>query len=483
MGFVKTLCNACLTAVWLIVAMLALWSREGIGQQIDDSVPPVGASSASASVGARNDERSIVLPWRQLAIPAERDVALRSVLTAIGNDIAARFLQNSQSLDQYVTTKNLAANHQRLLQTFRVGEPKDVIGFKPMLLEPLWCQIADQQVFFLSVTDRSQDTLLAMTHVTVPTKDLLETLKKRPVNTATAPALGALPTPVVPQLTPKDLLNPKLSAAYDRLIAQLQQQGPDAATANAPGTDVLRITLSAGNEFTRMDQGSTQCLNLLLSESLRKTYILVKPVGGEAFATLRDVLPSALPLRRPTRTIVTRWDDQGSRARGPWTLPLSLPLTTSYAETIFGKNIPPIANGQWTISKSGDMLTTQVDQALISFLDTERTALALNDDGPQVVKVYGAWVYVDKGRAYGLKMDDRLVADAAGGTKVQGHVVGYFGPELGLVSPKGYKINEGAIIYVRKGQKEAPLGTTFAFDETKFPTDWPPPASRTAQNK
>ena len=44
-----------------------------------------------------------------------------------------------------------------------------------------------------------------------------------------------------------------------------------------------------------------------------------------------------------------------------------------------------------------------------------------------VIKVYGAWAYLDKGRAWGLEMNDRLWFEKDG-RMVKGHVVAYFGP-------------------------------------------------------
>ena len=90
-------------------------------------------------------------------------------------------------------------------------------------------------------------------------------------------------------------------------------------------------------------------------------------------------------------------------------------------------------------------------------------------DVPQAAKIYGGWVYLDRGRAYGLHMDDRLVAKDASGKEITGHIVGFYGPEMGLKSPRGYLINEGAIMFVRKGQRETALGQAYTFDTRQYP--------------
>jgi hypothetical protein len=72
-------------------------------------------------------------------------------------------------------------------------------------------------------------------------------------------------------------------------------------------------------------------------------------------------------------------------------------------------------------------------------------------------------------------MNDRLVI-ANGTTKIKGHVVGYFGPEMHLKSPRGFPIEEGAIMFVRKGQHDVRIGYEFAYDKMEVPTAWPPKA-------
>ena len=53
---------------------------------------------------------------------------------------------------------------------------------------------------------------------------------------------------------------------------------------------------------------------------------------------------------------------------------------------------------------------------------------------------------------------------------VKGHVVGYFGPEMKLKSPRGYDIHEGAIIFIRSGQKVVKEGDVFSYDQKKVPS-------------
>ena len=70
-------------------------------------------------------------------------------------------------------------------------------------------------------------------------------------------------------------------------------------------------------------------------------------------------------------------------------------------------------------------------------------------------------------------MGDRLWFDI-NGRRVKGHVVQYFGTGLRLESPRGRKVTEGAILFIRTGQHSVHIGDTFEFDPTVFPTPWPP---------
>ena len=89
---------------------------------------------------------------------------------------------------------------------------------------------------------------------------------------------------------------------------------------------------------------------------------------------------------------------------------------------------------------------------------------------PQISKVFKAWVYLDKGRAWGLKIGDRLAAKAPTGETIKGHIVGFFGPNQNILSPRGFNVPEGAIMYVRKGQLHVDIGQTLEWDKRSFPT-------------
>lgn len=89
---------------------------------------------------------------------------------------------------------------------------------------------------------------------------------------------------------------------------------------------------------------------------------------------------------------------------------------------------------------------------------------------PKVVMIRGAWAYLDRGRGYGLDMNDRLTTAGS-----KGHIVGFFGAGMNLKSSQGNIIDEGAVMFVRNGRVS--VGDSVDFDPQTYPTDWPPKSS------
>jgi hypothetical protein len=155
------------------------------------------------------------------------------------------------------------------------------------------------------------------------------------------------------------------------------------------------------------------------------------------------------------------------------TLPVQMNLQATHAESVMGQPIDPIHRSQWTLGVNGDQATLPINQELLAYFRGEEAGLQLAD-APQIAKIDRAWVYLDRGRAWGLKMRDRLIVKGLPGEPVKGHVVRFFGPEAGLTSPRGFPIREGAIVYIRKGQAQTRIGQELGFDGRQYPTPWPP---------
>ena len=251
----------------------------------------------------------------------------------------------------------------------------------------------------------------------------------------------------------------------------------------------MQLGLSLTHNRTRLDRGSAHCLNLLLAEQLtRDGFSVTMPVADELMQTLQFVIPTQSKRRRPTRRAVLSWQDPDpSVAKGSKTQPnqkdsLNLDLQISQAESVFGQTLPEVITQRVKVRFTpAGRVNMELPPAFKDFLEKESAALSLQDL-PVVSKIYGAWAYLDKGRAWGLKMSDRMVlrnfdageAASSGGAKIKGHVVGFFGAASKIRSPKGYLIHEGAILYIRYGLDQLTLGDRFDFDPRNFPTKWPP---------
>jgi hypothetical protein len=93
----------------------------------------------------------------------------------------------------------------------------------------------------------------------------------------------------------------------------------------------------------------------------------------------------------------------------------------------------------------------------------------MQDPKIRVVKKWGAWVYLNKGRSYGLNIRDRLVL----GDDIGLHVVSHYSSAEQIMD-QDHLIHDGAIAYVRKGQDKIKLGDVVLFDPTTYPTPFNP---------
>lgn len=143
----------------------------------------------------------------------------------------------------------------------------------------------------------------------------------------------------------------------------------------------------------------------------------------------------------------------------------NLKFNLRVSESVFSNHVQTLTDEpiSFTIDQQKLKLTGSIE-SLAQIMDLQKKELLGTD--PQVVKVDRAWVYLDKGRASGLKIYDRLII----GDKSYGHVIGYYGSDMGLVSEQGgYPISEGAIVYVRKGQHDVRVGQSVKYDPAQYP--------------
>jgi len=382
------------------------------------------------------------MPWRLLQIDATDYAKTKAALAASATALATSWLNQPASLSTFVATRHAITLNNKLISDYiQTGTPKTPSGRPSLTMEPSWCSLMDHHLFFVTTADTTLNTLLGSAHTTI---------------TRTAWA----------KMTPAQRSS-FLSTKLPELASAALQE---AANKNALPSDALHVGLSLQRSVTRNDEGPSACLNLLLEQQLAARYTVARSLGGDHLALTRWLLDQSPALRRPTRVLQLDWTHAPEVTRR---LPIKLTAYAQVVDGVYGKHIPVKLTSQMTCKEAvGATIECATDNAIDQLLSAEAQTLKLSD-WPQVAKVYRAWAYLDRGRAWGLKMNDRVVAEVDG-KPVKGHVVKFFGPEQNLTSPRGFPIREGAIVYLRLNQQLARKGVTFQMDPRSFPTPFPP---------
>ena len=107
---------------------------------------------------------------------------------------------------------------------------------------------------------------------------------------------------------------------------------------HAQQNDSLQVALSTVKRRTRMDRGSSHCLNLLLAERLvSQGYRMTMPVADEMSQTLRFLIPQKQKRRRPTRRFVLSWSEGASGNSQRSLSSVTLQLGVTQVESVFGQ--------------------------------------------------------------------------------------------------------------------------------------------------
>jgi hypothetical protein len=399
---------------------------------------------------------ALVSEWRTFGVDPD-----------LSRQLLKRFIKSREVLIKKFAQENLA---QKNLATFADASPNKVppllkkfasnvavsANSRPaavgasLVYEPVLCRLADRYIVHLGAADTVLGTFRGSAHSSFDARTF-----------------------------EWDARDPARENNLDDAIAALANRITITGDGKTQDNSALHVGMALSKEHTRRDEGSALCaLTLMAQTLLDQKFTVVRPWGGETLGKIRNSLGLPANLRRPTRTLVFRWNiPRTPKSRQTRLNPMPLKAEINVAEAVLGQPLPKIPETTWNgrVGDDGQINLTPSNTAMMDFLLQERTALSLAE-APQVAKINRAWVYLDKGRAYGLEMDDRLVINDGPpnyGARVKGHVVGFFGPEKKIVSPRGFPVNEGAIVFIRKGQAEAKIGQTFVYDETVFPTAYP----------
>lgn len=220
-------------------------------------------------------------------------------------------------------------------------------------------------------------------------------------------------------------------------------------------SSAIKINISSSTSDSSHNLRADSCLNLLFAIKLSENFRVLAPIGLKYRYFLKSWF-NFQKAQRANRNLQVHWQDGNTNK--PF-----IRADIKVAESIFGRALTESFKLQFDLSKN----YYEGIEKLHSFLNEENKQLDLNSL-PKVVKTYGAWAYLNKGRAWGLEMNDRLVA-GIDSKKVYGHVVGYFGLEEKIYDENRRLVREGAILFIRSGQKRSTIGLTFDWDRQEYP--------------
>ncbi|WP_218110169.1 hypothetical protein [Oligoflexus tunisiensis] len=391
------------------------------------------AAAADSPAGWRS---AALMPWQLIGLDAEFTLRHREQMQRMHRALQDTWIQNARPLDQVAqqASVGLSLNEQRLAHGMMVGASRAGLT-TPHHLQPIICPVGDSLLFAVELISTHEGQLLAAQQILVPRGPWEQWLKPGPA-------------PEVP------------TARWQEALQNLLKEAGTPRSAARENPFKLRLGLLRGSHDGR--KGSHLCLNMLTAHALAPSFIVLPLVGEREADFLRRVWTLQEPPLRATRELVMDW---GMQPKGP-----EFQAEARWSEAVLGSSIDSKLRVRTTIDISQEKL--QLPNALIQLLQKEAQSIK-PDDGPQVAKIYGAWAYLDRGRAWGLEMNDRLYLDD-GERLIKGHVVAFYGSGLGLKSPRGFPIHEGAILFIRTGQRKVQIGDTFLFDPTSFPTPWPP---------
>ena len=419
---------------------------------------PSNAADVSKKI-PQNIPKVLVTDWRLFGVDPDLTRQIRNRLSK-SREILIKKWADGGSLDAFAEkspkkTPPLLKKFAAAVAVSTDATPAAVGA--SIVYEPVLCRLGDRYVLHLGAADTVLGTLRSAANTSVDAKQF-----------------------------ESDARDSSRAKNIENLVSGLAARLNVTGDGKTQDNSALHIGMALGREQTRRDEGSAFCALALLAQNLAdQKFTVVRPWGSETLAKIRNSLGLPSTLRRPTRTLVFLWGLP--RTTATTQNPMPLKATINIAESVLGQPLPKIPETDWSgkIAADGQISLTPANSALMDFLTRERNSLSLTE-APQVAKINRAWIYLDKGRAYGLELDDRLVIGGAGAggagansssanysAAIKGHVVGFFGPEKKITSPRGFPVNEGAIVFIRKGQGETKVGQTFVYDETVFPTTYP----------
>lgn len=394
---------------------------------------------------AMGQTASVLAPPLFVGIQAEQKADLTVRLQESLQTAKGQWFAGGAALSGMLKQESISNNMYRVAEKHWVAPESATINNIANIVQPIVCSLGSSYVTIAQRISWPNEILLSSAHAVVPMK---------PMKT------GRMDDEVVESLR-----------ASLRTVIGNAVQSPDPS----PNFPRLKVQISDYAPRTRLNEGQSYCLNLLLGEVLLAESIVTGDSVRYSGEFLRRLAGQAtLPAKANVRLGVV-WTPQDRKSTKDWNFPLNLVAKLYPTEGVFAADLPDLNAMNIRLTVGQQKLRLEGAESLQTYL-AER-ARPFVDELPQVAHRYGAWAYLDKGRAWGLRMKDRLTAETPDG-RITGHVVAYFGSEAKLVSPRGYPITEGAILYIRHGQNRVVKGVEFTFDDKRFPAPWPPDSAK-----
>lgn len=387
----------------------------------------------------------VVLPMRYgLGLDAEWPVRHRSQVMEVMQKMTESWIGEGrfQNLELFDAV-NLSANQRSLLGKLQV-EKNSLASEEFLALAPSVYRFTNRVVAFLEVWDGDRMSILSSRHWVVDSLDQPEWIQK-------AAEIAAQ----MKEIRPRE---------HDHRH-QLQIRG-----------------LSLGLESDLLH--SELLSHLMAAQFVQRGQPVLVTSGNELLVTLVRALKRKKRPFRATRTWLFEWRFGKSPLKDVQIeggVNLEFDFRTREAEGVFSQSVQTQeqSGGKQGFRKMGLKTAEGSENLEISYPEDLNRQIEVRNQAlssqslPQVAHIYGAWAYLDKGRAWGLQLGDRLVVQSSQGA-IKGHIVRYFGVQEKIKSVQGYLIEEGAIMYVRKGQRKIQLGDRLDYDRRSYPTPWPP---------
>jgi hypothetical protein len=413
----------------------------------------------------------MLMPWQTTNVDPATVQAGERYLALASNTLSAIMMEDGKKIEQSNPEEINRSLNRSMRNILRSDKLK--YNFGPghpyVAVYPIWSRIQSRDVMALLTTNSLTNEMIALSHVVL--KD------------GTMPLTAVTRSPKKPLLQANAGTESKLTAVINQLWSQQQQQLESKKTSLVPAQFDLAIGVSEINGSDRSDEVDRILLSSIMLEQCCSQFARINAIGTEQLMALQSAFGLKDTLRRPNRQLTVSWiyPQQNIKSPSLKILPIHLQLSIRSSDAVFAKTLPWQINEKVVIDvkkpddpqqQGPEQIVVAITKQLPEKLSIEFASLK-RSEAPTIAKIYGAWAYLDKGRAWGLRMNDRLVI-ADGTDTVKGHIVGYFGPEAGLKSPRGYPIHEGAIMFVRKGQAKTALGQEMTYDKMLVPTKWPP---------